>query len=109
MLVDKLPGDAVDPDELRAFFSKYGEVADVAIGLNNGRLIELFQKRGKLDIQIEEQAAQLKLYKLQSMQVGQRPRGLTRSIASIPAIPDERDEPALLCHGRLNDASLLCR
>ena len=69
MLVDNIPGDATDPDELRAFFSKYGEVADVAIGLNNGKLIELFQKRGKLEILIEEQAARLKLYKLQSMQI----------------------------------------
>ena len=67
--MDNIPGDATDPDELRAFFSKYGEVADVAIGLNNGKLIELFQKRGKLEIAIDEQAARLKLYKLQSMQI----------------------------------------
>ena len=49
VLVDKIPGDATDPDELRAFFSKYGEVADVAIGLNNGHLIELFQAGRPLD------------------------------------------------------------
>eukprot|EP00961_Rhodomonas_salina_P039766 534565-Rhodomonas_salina.1 len=44
VLVENVPSDATDPDEFRAFFSRYGEVADVAIGLNNGRLIDLFQK-----------------------------------------------------------------
>ena len=68
VLVEGIPTDATDPDELRAFFSKYGEVADVAIGLNNGKLIHLFQKRGVQEIAIEEQIAKLKLYKLQALQ-----------------------------------------
>jgi hypothetical protein len=54
--------------QFRAFFSKYGEVADVAIGLNNGRLIDLFQARGVQELLIEEQIAKLKLYKLQALQ-----------------------------------------
>ena len=56
------------PTQFRAFFSKYGEVADVAIGLNNGRLIDLFQARGVQELLIEEQIAKLKLYKLQALQ-----------------------------------------
>ena len=68
ILVENVPGDAIDPDEFRAFFSKYGEVADVAIGLNNGKLIDLFQERGKQELKIEEQIAKLKLYKLQNLQ-----------------------------------------
>ena len=34
---------------------RYGEVADVAIGLNNGKLIDLFQQRGQRDMKIEIQ------------------------------------------------------
>jgi len=68
ILVEDIPNDATDPDEFRAFFSKYGEVADVAIGLNNGKLIDMFQKRGQHELEIEEQIAKLKLYKLQELQ-----------------------------------------
>ena len=68
VLVEDIPNDATDPDEFRAFFSKYGEVADVAIGLNNGKLIDMFQKRGRHELAIEEQIAKLKLYKLQELQ-----------------------------------------
>eukprot|EP00960_Hanusia_phi_P055290 762930-Hanusia_phi.AAC.8 len=61
ILVENIPTNATDPEEFRAFFSRYGEVADVAIGLNNGRLIDLFQRRGQNDYEIEIQTAKLKL------------------------------------------------
>jgi hypothetical protein len=56
VFIDQIPKDATDPDEFRAFLARFGEVADVTIGLNNGRLMKLFnqhaQKKGLEDVAI---------------------------------------------------------
>lgn len=105
VLVENVPSDATDPDEFRAFFSRYGEVADVAIGLNNGRLIDLFQKHGKKELKIEEQTAKLKLYKLQSMQkeLKKMKKKLHKLDAKIVALRSKQDFKAVVAYVTFNE------
>jgi Ca2+-binding EF-hand superfamily protein len=45
--------DALDPDEWRAFFGQWGDVAVVTIAINNGRLLETVANRLEIKKQIE--------------------------------------------------------
>ena len=107
ILVEGIPKDATDPDEIRAFFSRYGEVADVAIGLNNGRLIDLFQKRGVLEIKVEEMVAKLKLLKLQTIQqtLKKMRKKQQKLDAKILALRQKTDFKAVVAYVTFNEES----
>lgn len=107
VLVEGIPKDATDPDEIRAFFSRYGEVADVAIGLNNGRLIDLFQKRGTLEIQVEEMVAKFKLYKLQTIQIELKKlkKKQQKLDAKILALRQKTDFKSIVAYVTFNEES----
>jgi len=107
ILVEGIPSDAKDADEIRAFFSRYGEVADVAIGLNNGRLISMFQKRGKLEIKVEEQVARLKLYKLQALQqqLKKMKKQQHKLDNKIAALRNKTDSKAVVAYVTFNEES----
>jgi hypothetical protein len=64
--VEDIPKNATDPDEFKTFFSKYGAVADVSIGLANGDLIRLFTDRTLKVAELELAAAELKISRLAS-------------------------------------------
>ena len=64
--IEDIPPDATDPDEFKNFFSQYGPVADVSIGLANGDLIRLFTKRTLSVAKLELAVADLKITKLSS-------------------------------------------
>lgn len=69
IMVSAIPKDATDPDELQTYFARYGEVADIAIALNNGDLLRKFKERGVRESQLEQSLAKLNRDKL-STQVG---------------------------------------
>ncbi len=62
--VEDLPPDCLNPEEFKEFFSQFGQVADVQIGLNNGNLITLINDRSVLNIENELASAELKQTKL---------------------------------------------
>jgi alpha-tubulin suppressor-like RCC1 family protein len=64
--VEDIPKNATDPDEFKTFFSQYGAVADVSIGLANGDLIRLFTNRTLKVAQLELAVAELKISRLSS-------------------------------------------
>lgn len=45
---------------------RYGEVADVAVAVNNSKLIQLLSKKNTLEEQLDIQQAKLKFTKLKS-------------------------------------------
>ncbi len=64
--VEDIPKNATDPDEFKTFFSGYGAVADVSIGLANGDLIRLFTDRTLKVAELELAVAELKISRLSS-------------------------------------------
>jgi hypothetical protein len=66
--VEDLPPDCYDPDEFKQFFSQFGLVADVQIGLNNGNLITLINERSMFNIELELATAELKQTKLSTQE-----------------------------------------
>jgi alpha-tubulin suppressor-like RCC1 family protein len=64
--VEDIPTNATDPDEFKTFFSHYGAVADVSIGLANGDLIRLFTERTLKIAGLELAVADLKISRLSS-------------------------------------------
>jgi hypothetical protein len=66
--VEDLPPDCFNPEEFKQFFSQFGLVADVQIGLNNGNLISLINERSKFNIEMELASAELKQTKLSTQE-----------------------------------------
>jgi hypothetical protein len=64
--VENIPKNATDPDEFKTFFSQYGAIADVSIGLANGDLIRLFSSRTLKIADLELAVAELKISRLSS-------------------------------------------
>jgi len=66
--VEDLPPDCYEPDEFKTFFSQFGTVADVQIGLNNGNLISQINQRSVFNIEMELASAELKISKLSTQE-----------------------------------------
>jgi hypothetical protein len=66
--VEDLPPDCFNPEEFKQFFSQFGLVADVQIGLNNGNLITLINERSVFNIEMELASAELKQSKLSTQE-----------------------------------------
>jgi alpha-tubulin suppressor-like RCC1 family protein len=66
--VEDLPPDCFNPEEFKQFFSQFGQVADVQVGLNNGNLITLINKRSVFNIELELAQAELKQTKLSTQE-----------------------------------------
>jgi len=64
--VEDIPKNATDPDEFKTFFSQFGAVADVSIGLANGDLIRMFTARTLKVARLELAVADLKISRLSS-------------------------------------------
>lgn len=86
--VENIPPNATDPDEFKTFFSKYGAVADVSIGLANGDLIRLFTDRTLKVAELELAAANLKISRLSNHmksveKIKTEIAGLDKSVATL--------------------------